>query len=117
MATVTRTNIETPLAGSVEVVEWQNLGVGDDGQWVLLARAADKSLHVFGTIGGATVSLQGSNETLPANPAELRDAGHSVIAITALPECRQVMENPLWIRPKITGGAGTAVTVRLVCRY
>jgi hypothetical protein len=117
MATVTRTNIATQLTGSVEVVEWANLGANDDGEWVLLARPADKSLHVYGTIDGATVGLQGSNESTPTNPAPLRDASHTTIAVTVLPDCRQVMENPLFIRPKITGGTNTQLTVRLVCRY
>lgn len=98
------------------IVEWTGLLAGDDGAWRLLGHYNDKCLHVFGTFGGAIVTIEGSNEDTPANPAGLTDPTQTAISISAN-AIKQVLENPLFIRPKITGGDGTtALTARLVCR-
>jgi hypothetical protein len=116
MATRAGTVVKTQLDPHVLIMEWASLGVGDDGDWMLLSHYADKNVHVYGTFGGATVTLQGSNEDTPANPASLRDPDKVALALSSSAPMEQVLENPLRVRPVVTGGAGTSLTVRLVCR-
>lgn len=116
MATRASSTIKTQLHEVALVIDWTGLVQGDDGEWRLLAHYGDKCLHVFGTFGGATVILEGSNEDVPTNAAQLTDPTQTVIALTAN-GIKQVLENPLWVRPRISGGDGTtSVTARLVCR-
>lgn len=100
------------------VVEWAGLLTGDDAAWRLLGHYNDKCIHVFGTFGGATVTLQGSNEDVPSAPnsVPLTDPTQTLISFTSV-GMKQVLENPLYIRPLINGGDGTTnLTARLVCR-
>lgn len=110
--------IWTPLAGRVIVLEWTGLLQGDDGEWKPLSYWNDKCLHMYGTLDGATVTLQGSNESAPTagNAVGLTDPTQTAISFT-VKGIKQVLENPLFVRPVVTGGDGTTnLTVRLVCR-
>lgn len=116
MAVRIATTVQTQLHAHTLTKEWAGLLASDTGDWILTSHYNDKCLHVFGVFGGATVSLQGSNEDAPANGASLTDPTQTLIALTAL-GIKQVLENPLFVRPVITGGDGTTnLTVRLVCR-
>lgn len=118
MATRSYSVVQTPLHQMATTVEWAGLLAGDDGQPLLMAHYGDKCLHIFGTFGGATVGIEGSNEdTLTApNDVGLTDPTQTLIALTGK-GIKQILENPLWIRPKVTGGDGTtSLTARLVCR-
>lgn len=116
MATRTSTTIATQLHPFANTVEWTGLLQGDVGNWQLLGHYNDKCLHVYGTWGGATVTFEGSNEDTPANQAGLTDPTQTAISMTSN-SIKQVLENPLYVRPKITGGDGTtSLTARLVCR-
>lgn len=98
------------------IAEWAGLLAGDDGSWALLGHYSDKCLHVYGVFGGANVVIQGSNEDVPANPANLTDPTQTLIVISAL-DIVQILENPLWVRVLVGGGDGTTnLTARLVCR-
>jgi len=114
----TRTSARIDVQGSVDVIEWTGLLAGDDGDWRLFARYPDKSIHVFGTFGGATVRFQGTHETdTKVNPVNLRSASETVIGIVTATDIKQILENPLYCRPLIVGGDGTtSLTVRLVCK-
>jgi hypothetical protein len=120
MATRPGTYVTTQLAPFALVLEWTGLLQGDDGDWRLLGHYNDKSLHVYGTFGvGATITFEGSNEDSPTagNSVGLTDPTQAAISFTAK-GLKQVLENPLYVRPKVTGGDGTtALTVRLVCRH
>ena len=120
MATVPGVYIKTQLDPYALVVEWAGLLQNDDGEWKLLGHYNDKSLHVYGTFaGGAAVTLEGSNEDAPSDPnaVGLTDPTQTPISFTAK-GLRQVLENPLRVRPKVTGGDGTTdLTVRLVLRH
>ena len=117
MATRPASYIANQLSPFALVIEWTGLLLNDDGAWVLLGHYNDKSLHVYGTFGGATVTFEGSNEDAPSSEAVgLTDPTQTAISFTAK-GLKQVLENPLFIRPVVTGGDGTtSLTVRLVCR-
>lgn len=118
MATQPCTTVIQQLHPHTNVREWANLAAGDDGEWILMGHYNDKSLHVYGTWGGATVTLQGSSEDVPssANAVSLTDPTQTQISLSAN-GLRQVLENPLNMRVLVTGGDGTtSLTARLVCR-
>lgn len=117
MATQTATTVKNQIHPFTMTIEWANLGQGDDGSWYMLGHYSDKCLHVYGTFGGATVTIQGSNQdSTPTSGLGLTDPTQTAISMTS-EGMKQVLENPLFIRPKITGGDGTtSLTARLVCR-
>lgn len=110
----TPTNQLNPFALTIE---WAGLLAGDTGDFRLLGHYNDKCLHVWGVWGGAIVTIEGSNEDLtPSNQVGLNDPTQTAISFSAN-GLKQVLENPLFIRPKVTGGDGTtALTARLLCR-
>jgi hypothetical protein len=104
------------------LVEWTGLVNGDTGEWIRVPQFADKTFHAYGTFGvGGNVQIEGSNEDAPnvagTNAGPLNDPGGSPINITAANEIEAVLENPLWVRPKVTAGDGTtSLTVRMLGR-
>ncbi len=92
---------------------WANMATNDDGAPIDYVGHADRTVQVFGTFGGATVTLQGSLDK--TNWATLNDVQGNAIEITA-GKIEAVTELPLWIRPLVTGGTGTDVTVKLFMR-
>lgn len=66
-----------------------------------------------GTFGGATVTLQGSLDG--TNWATLTDAQGNAISVTSA-ALEAVTELVRYIRPVVTGGSGTDVTVLLLMR-
>lgn len=118
MATRVHTTPLTQLHPSALINEWTGISGSDDADWALLGHYNDKCVHVFGVFSGGTITLQGSNEDgpSPSNGAPLTDPTQTLISITTT-GIRQVLENPLYIRPVLTGGdVNTSLTVRLVCR-
>src|SRR3972149_6632201 len=118
MATHPKARVHQQLDPFVTAYEWVALLANEDGEWVALGAYSDKSVHVYSTFGGATVTLEGSSEDMPSatNAVSLTDPTQTLISITAK-GMKQVLENPLYFRPKVTGGDGTtSLTVRLVCR-
>lgn len=79
-----------------------------------LAAYADRTVQVAGTFGGATVTVQGSNDG--TNFATLTDPLGNALTITTA-TIKQVTEAVLQMRPAVTGGDGTtALTVTFMCR-
>lgn len=66
----------------------------------------DRSIHVSGTFGGASIALMGSNEANGTNGVALRDLNGNVIAITSA-AIVVVLELTEYLWPAITGGDGT----------
>ena len=86
---------------------------------VLLANYPDKCFQVFdGTWGGATVVLEGSLDE-KADPSHADHANATWGTLTDTTETAistgvdlgpiTVLQNPMWVRPKSTGGTGTTV--------
>lgn len=109
MTTVVETrNIK--FGGNNAIFAWA-LAAGDDGRAVDFSEFADRSVQFSGTFGGATVSLQGSNDGLnwhtltdPLGTPIAKQSG-ALVAVT---------EMTRYVRPLVTGGdVGTAITVTL----
>lgn len=99
----------------VGVVSWTPLtSTNTDGAPLSRVKWADKTVQITGTFGTGTVVLQGSNDG--TNWATLKDPSNTAISTTSA-AVRAVLENPLYIRPLVTGGDGTtSITVTLVAR-
>ena len=104
------------LLGECRHIAW-TLAAGESGEWQAFTEFADRSVQVAGTFGGATVTVQGSNDlTTPTNASTLTDPGGTSIVKTSI-SLVHILEMPLWIRPSVTGGDGsTAITINLVVR-
>jgi hypothetical protein len=92
------------------VVTWGPLQANDVGQPMVVPEAADRSIQFLGTFGGATVVLEGTNDTADAPPdanySTLRDPLGTLISKTAK-DAVAVTENMRLTRPHVTGGDGT----------
>ncbi len=102
----TRGVVRSERFGRSYSLTWEGLLSGDDGQAASIPGASDKAVHVFGTFGGTSVAMEGSNEVTPSNWAALHDANGDAIAISAL-GAEVIVENMRHIRPNLTGGNGT----------
>ena len=75
----------------------------------------DKCVQVTGTFGAGTFVWQGSNDGV--NWGTLNAAGSGTAISLTSAGVRQVIENPLFMRPAVTGADGTtALTVTLVAK-
>ena len=104
---------ETPGSGYMH--SWLLTAADGDGDPGSNVGNADRTVHISGTFNGAAVTLQGSNNQ-GTSWATLHDtAGNEIIASTDL--IAAISENPLHIRPSLSGGDGsTAVNVNLLSR-
>ena len=96
-------------------VLWPAMSTGDVGAPVNLPSFPDCSVQVEGTFGGATVAMVGADEATPANYRPLTDPQGNAISMTAK-GIEQIEEIASWIRPTVTGGAGSGLAVTLVAR-
>jgi len=86
------------------VAAWANLAQNDIGAAIGNSQYADRSFQVAGTFGGASVSIEGTNDG--ANWATLTDPQGNALTFTSA-KIEMVSEATLRIRPKVTGGDGT----------
>jgi hypothetical protein len=85
---------------------------GDVGSAVPNATFTDRSVQVTGTFGGATVTMQGSNDG-GATWSTLNDAAGTPLTFTAA-GIKQVLEVSQFIRPSVSGGAAADLDVHLL---
>lgn len=98
----------------VAVTTWAALHADDDGEPVRLAVYSDRSIQVAGTFGGASVTIGGSNDG--ATYHALTGTDGQTLTLTA-GTLRQVVELPVFIKPRVFGGDGTTdITVVLAGR-
>ena len=120
MVEVNNTPVSLPpsvdMGGMCEIA-WSGLSTGDTGQRTSLARLADRTIEVGGTFGGATVVIQGSLRTDPQESEWLTlvDSGGIPLSFTSA-GIQSVMQQTLYIRPKVVGGTGTSIDVFLLGR-
>jgi hypothetical protein len=82
----------------------------DTGAAIKLPQHADVTWQVEGTPGGATVSIDGSNEGTTFSP--LNHAAGGTACTFAAAGIKTTLENPVYKRPSISGATGTtALTV------
>ena len=109
MAEVPATIKATPLA-KIRLIKWLALGGTDTGAWYEASAWQDRSVHVGGVFGGATVVIEGSNADDKSDPISLRDPAGNNLTFSAA-GLKQILELPRWIRPKVTAGVGSAINV------
>lgn len=111
MATINHTSL---LKGSGALLyTWEGMGDDDEGAWLEVPGAADKTVQFGGTWGGATIVWQGSMDKV--TNFTLTDADGNAISVTA-DAMRLVRENTRYVRPVSSGGTGTDVDVRLLAK-
>lgn len=104
-----------------DTIKW-SLAANDVGQWLVLPRAADRSVHIYGTFGGATVVVEGTNEpeadgNVDANAKTLSDPQGNPLSFTAGPALKAPVEMVRSIRVRVIGGDGTtAITAVLLAK-
>jgi hypothetical protein len=98
-----------------ERITFTGINPGDTADGVLISGTAGAigAVQVHGTLGGATIALQVSNDNV--NFFNLTDAGGTAITFTAA-GLRDFSTAAAFIRPSITGGTGSNVTVTVVLR-
>lgn len=95
------------------IVSWSNLAGTDSGTPVNIGEYYDRSVQISGTFGGATVTIEGSNDGV--NYLPLTDPqGNAISKTTASIE--QIMELTRFIRPVVTGGTGSNLTITMYVR-
>ena len=102
--------------GSARLISWTG-GATADGAApaVELPEWADNCVHIIGTIGGATITIEGSNDG--TNFLTLNNAQGGALQFTSLAAAlKQIVERPRYIRPVITGGTATGIGVYLMMR-
>lgn len=94
-----------PFSTSQDVAlsQW-SLAVGDTATPIKLGVYSDRTVQVAGTFGGATVTLQGSNNDVGYHT--LTDPQGNALSFSAA-GLETVMELPFFIKPVISGGDGT----------
>ena len=93
------------------VTTWAAMAGTDNGAPFRLPCSADLTFQVSGTFGGATVTFQGSNDGTTWHPLTQR-TGTTNMAYTSA-AAHACNETPLFVRPNITGGTGSSITVIL----
>lgn len=123
MANVKGLNSDTKSIDAKDtVVKWtlgnDDTGVDEKNEWLRISKLSDKTIHVYGTWGGAELNVMGSNETEtsePANAIVLTDPqGNAITKIANFIET--IMENPSKIAPVTSGGTGTNLTVIITAK-
>lgn len=109
------TPVRSSLGLGIEVITWSGIASGDTFTGVLVSGTAGAigCVQVTGTFGGATVSLQGSNDGITYS--NLTDLANNAATFTA-PGMEDFSTAAGFIAPAITGGTGTGITVRVVLR-
>jgi hypothetical protein len=98
------------LAG-VRLRKWPNMTTGDVGEPIILTKFNDRTVHVTGTFGGATVTFEGINDGIEYLP--MRDVFNAVVS-AAEAKLITLTEVPLYVRPAVAGGVGTDVSL-IIC--
>ena len=114
------TAVNNTKYASPGVITWTLTDLDGVGSPVNRSLAADKTVQIGGTFNSGTVTLQGSNDDpKQVNPMQwdtLHDPLGVAITATAV-KIVAIMENPLFIRPVMTGTVGAAsVKVTMVSK-
>jgi len=105
MATVNFTLMPSPTL-TLSRVKWTPLTSSDlDGEPLGMSDFQDRTVQVLGTFGGATVTIQGSNDD-GTTWATLTDPLGNNLAFSSA-GMKQVTELPQLIRPLVSGAGGT----------
>lgn len=97
---------------------WTPLGNADDGTPEQLSRFQHKSVQFGGTFGGATAVLEGSDDgvTYFTLTGESPTGGADVLISTTAAQRFDLTDVPRHIRPRTSGGTGSAVSVIITAK-
>lgn len=77
---------------------------------------SDKTYQVSGTFGaGGTIILEGSNDGVTYFALRNTHDNSQITGVTAA-ELEGILENPAYIRPRLTAGTGVSVVVTIIGR-
>lgn len=99
---------------STTTVKWAGLTTGDAGAGVGYSDYRDRTVQVLGTFGGATVTIEGSNDG-GTTWATLHDQSANALTFTSA-GMKYVIELPALIRPSVSGGTSPSIDVWLHLR-
>ena len=104
--------------GSIAIWTWTLTTADPTGTAVEIPEYADKTWSFSGTLGAAVGAIQGANVNTDAVfAAQSNAAGGTALTVNALPACIAMIENPRFVRPKLTTvGSGATWTVTLCAR-
>lgn len=105
------------ISASVSLIRW-TLAANGVGDYVKLPNSPDRSVHVYGDLGGGTLTMQGSNEPIenPEQFGSLHDPGGTAIAINAANTLATISENTLYVRPSLAGATAPNCIIVLVSK-
>lgn len=86
-------------------IVWDTLAQGDSGFPLEGPNLSDKTFVLSGTYGGATVTIEGSNNN--STWVTLKDPFGDPYSYTTGNKCEIILQNPRYLRPNVTGGDGT----------
>ena len=111
MAVIQNTGVKLPTPfGNASMVTWTNVVTGNTGSPIENPTFSDRSVQVTGTFGGATCTIEGSNDG--TNWATLTDPAGVATTFTAA-GLKQILQVTRYIRPNVSAGAGT-LTINLL---
>ena len=118
MATITPTQTNAPTGSpsaepKVRQTVWAAIGDADTCTPVRLPDFTDQTVQFGGTFGGATLTLQGSNDG--TTYSILTDPQGNNISVTVA-AIKSVLQAPLWIKPVTASGVSSSTTVTLISR-
>lgn len=118
--TPTITQRNTSGLGHVLTVTWAAIGDADTCAPVQMGAYADRSVQVFGTFGGATIAIVGSNEdtndpALATNYVALHDPQGVALTMTAA-KIEEIAEITNWTKPTTASGTASSLTVAMTFR-
>lgn len=116
MATIPYTeNARATALGTIITITWSPLaGASSDvGEPYALGGVPDVAVQLLGTLG--TFVLEGCNEMTPVNYHGLTNEAHTAIDATGGARIEQILQSPVWIRPRVAGAA-SGVSVILTFR-
>lgn len=112
MATVPSTITRAKPFADAWIISW-SLSNADEGVPMDLPQANDKSVQVAGTLAGATIVIQGSNDGV--NWETLQDPEGAALSFSAS-GLRGILEHTRYIRPVSSGGSGSAISVTIFAK-
>lgn len=110
--TIANLDVSYNMTGTSRSVQWSGMATGDSGSAYEVSPWSLISAQATGTFGGATVAIEGSNDG--TNFVTLTKAPGSTAASFTAAGLLQVVEHPRYIRPSVTGGAGSGIAVTLL---
>lgn len=113
MATIAFT-VDNEAVANGRIFKWASMGPADDGAILALKGQVELSVQMLGTFGAATVAVEGSLDG-GVTWSTLDDPFGVALSFTSAGLKPIGPITPL-IRPNVTGGTGTSVSVYLFVR-